>query len=362
MAANTPISTLSTRTYDEILSTTTPPISNDENDNIISIDYDLTNFLLFLFPFYLLAILFNFLSIYSILIAKVYRQYLSNVLLTVVCIGSLLNVHGQMYLILLRWSNNSASSQLCSSSYYLRDSGSMLIHTHIFLLTIERILANLKKHPANLNNNLIQKMHFFLISISFISIILSLTVPIYTLKHSNFSPFDGLCIPSDILGYEKYLHWIYYGFGHSLLWLSLLVLSLFLFRRRTISYSSLIPMNRIVLFIGALSCMNVLIQTLFDDIVGIGNERPLKTMDNPSQKLYYLMNFRDWIGVMQKILIGLAFFLYRPEIRLWFMESMSKFRTNKKELVTPQMLDIRNDLEENYDQIDDGNLQFRTDT
>jgi hypothetical protein len=120
-------------------------------------------------------------------------------------------------------------------------------------------------------------------------------------------------------------------------------------------------MNRIILLIGLLSCINILIQTLFDDIIGFGNERPLSKQNNPSQKLIYLMNLRDFVCIIQKILIGLAFFLFRPEIRLWFMESMKKFQPNKKEPITPQMLEIRSDSEENYDVIDDGNIQFRSD-
>jgi hypothetical protein len=357
MATIAPLITSTTQHYDEILATTTP-IPADDTDNITQLVYDLTNFLLFLFPLYIFAILFNFLSIYSILIAKIYRRYLSNVLLAVICIGSLFNVHGQMFLILLRWTNNSQSNQLCSSSYYLRDSGSILIHTHILLLAFERILSNLKKNPTNLNNNLIQKAHFLLIIISLISIILSFTIPIYTYKHSSFSSSYGLCIPLDPKSYKKYLNWIYYGFGHPFLWLSFVILIVFLFRKTTISYSTLIPMNRIILFISLLSCVNILIQTLFDDIIGMGNERPLSIQDNLSKKLFYLMNLRDFICIIQKVLIGLAFFLFRPEIRLWFMESMKQFQSNKKEIVTPQTLEIRNDTE---DEIDDGNIQFRAD-
>ena len=347
--------------YDEILATTTVPIPTDDTDNIIQVDYDLTNFLLFLFPLYVFAILFNFLSVYSILIAKIYRQYLSHVLLAVICIGSLFNVHGQMFLVLLRWTNNSQSNQLCSSSYYLRDSGSILIHTHIFILIFECILSNIKKSPKYFNNNLIQRFHLLLISFSLISILLSLTIPIFIFKHSSFASFDGLCIPNDIGAYKKYLNWIYYGFGYPFLWLPLIIHIVFHFRKTTITYSTLIPMNRIVLFIVLLSCIDIIFQTVFDDIVGFGNERPLSKETNPSQKLICLMNLRDSICIIQKVFIGLAFFLFRPEIRLWFMESMKKFQPNKKEVVTPQMLEIRNDSEENYDTIDDGNIQFRSD-
>lgn len=359
MATTTPIVTLTRESTDEILSLTTA-LSSDDTDKLLEINFDLTNYLLFIFPLYIFAILFNFLTIYSIFMAKIYRQYLSNILLSVISIGSLINIHGQMFLILLRWTNNSLSNQLCSSSFYLRDSGSILIHTHILLLTFERILAYLKKQPTNIHNNLIQKAHFFLIIISLISIILSLTIPIYTLKHSKFSTTAGLCISLDIISYKKYLNWIYYGFGHPLLWLSSIIIIVFLFRK-TINYSTLIPMNRILLIISLFSFLNILIQTLFDDIIGIGNDRPISIKDVPNETMIYLMNFRDLICIIHKILIGLVFFRFRPEIRLWLYESMKTFQTNKKETLTPQMLDIRNDLDENYDQIDDGNLHFRAD-
>jgi hypothetical protein len=120
-------------------------------------------------------------------------------------------------------------------------------------------------------------------------------------------------------------------------------------------------MNRIILIIGLFSCINILIQTLFDDIIGIGNKRPINVDDSLSQKMFYLMNLRDFICIIHKIIIGILFFLFRPEIRLWLYESMKKFQTDKKEVVTPQMLDIRNELDENYDEIDDGNLRFRAD-
>jgi hypothetical protein len=120
-------------------------------------------------------------------------------------------------------------------------------------------------------------------------------------------------------------------------------------------------MNRIILIISLFSCINILIQTLFDDIIGIGNNRPISIKDRSSQKMFYLMNLRDFICVIHKMLIGLLFFLFRPEIRLWLYESMKKFQSNKKEVITPQMLDIRSELDDNYDEIDDGNLHFRAD-
>ena len=348
------------KAYDEILST-------NNTDVILSSEYDLTNFLLILFPFYLIGILCNFLAIYSILIARIYRQYLSNVLLAVISIGSLLNAHGQMFLVLLRWANSPDSIQLCSSSYYLRDSGLILIHTHIFILAIERILANLKKNPANRNNNLLQRAHLVLIALSLISIILSLTIPIYIMKDSTFTSMNRFCVPPDVaynrnyLNYKFYLHWIYYGFGHPLLWLGLIILLVFLFRRTTISYSTLIPMNQMILFISFFSCVNILFETLFNDVIGINSQR-LSTMDDsPSEKFFYLMNFRDWFGMMEKICIGLAFFIFRPEIRQWMKESIETFRSNPKEVLTPQRLDIRSEADEIYDDTSDGNLQFRAD-
>jgi hypothetical protein len=348
--------------FDEALTTSVPISTTVVIDKSVPIDYDLTNYLLIIFPLYMCAVLFNFLSIYSILIAKIYRQYLSNVLLAGICIGALINVHGQMFLILVRWTNTALSNQLCSSSIYLRDSGSILIHTHILILAFERILANLKKHPTSVHNNLIQKAHFFLITMSLISIILSLTVPIYTLTHSVFLPLGGLCMPLDTASYTKYFNWIYYGLGHPFLWSSCLILSIYLFRRTTISYSTLIPMNRIIFIISLFSCFNLLIRTLFDDMIGIGDERPFKTKENPPGKMILIMNIRDFISVIHKILIGLLFFLFRPEIRLWLYESMRKFQLNKKENVAPQMLDIRTELDDNYHETDDGNLHFRTDS
>ncbi|CAF1273534.1 unnamed protein product [Adineta steineri] len=363
MVTTTPILPTSTVSYDEILSTAAVPISStDTITEILSNDYDLTTYLLIIFPFYVCAVLFNFLSIYSILIAKIYRQYLSNVLLAVICVGALFNVHGQMFLILLRWTNDSASNQLCSSSIYLRDSGSILIHTHILLLTFERILANIKKSPANLNNNLIQRAHLFLITMSLISIILSLTVTIYTFTHSNFSSFAGLCIPTNLISYQKYFDWIYFGFGHPFVWLSCLLLGIYFSRKTTISYTTLIPMNRIIFIISISSCFNLLLRTLFDDSIGIGDERPLDINVVPSKSVFYIMNLRDFISIIDKLLIGLLFFLFRPEIRLWLIESMKKFQSNKKETLSPQMLDIRNELDDNYNETDDGNLQFRADT
>lgn len=346
--------------YDETLST-------NNTDSIVPSNYDLTNFLLLLFPFYFIAILCNFLAIYSILIARIYRQYLSNVLLAIISIGSLLNAHGQMFLVLLRWANGSDSTQLCSSSYYIRDSGLILIHTHIFILAVERILANLKKHPANQTNTIVQRAHLFLLVLSLISIILALTIPIYTVKSSSFFSVNRFCVPADLesntqyMKYKTYLNWIYYACGHPLLWLSLIILVIFLFRRTTITYSTLIPMNQMILLISLFSCINIVIQTLFDDVIGINSEQLMTIEDNPPMKLFYWMNFRDWFGMIEKICIGIVFFLFRPEIRQWLKESFEAFRSNPKEVLTPQRLDIRNESEENYDESNEGNLQFRAD-
>ncbi|CAF2495613.1 unnamed protein product [Rotaria sp. Silwood2] len=360
MATTTPILISSTASYDEILSTTIP-VSADYTNKLSKIDNSLTNYLLIVFPLYICAILFNFLSIYSILLAKVYRQYLSNVLLAVICIGALINLHGLMFLILLRWTKNAASDQLCSSSIYLRDTGSILIHTHIILLAFERILANLKKHPTNLNNKPIQRAHLFLITISLISIILSLTVPIYAFTHSSFSSANGFCTPTQIASYKKYLSWIYYGFGHPFVWSSCILLSLFFIRKTTISYSTLIPMNRIIVIISFSACINLLISTLFDDIIGIGDNDVSTELDESSGTMLLLMNMRDFISIIDKILIGLLFFLFRPEIRLWLCESMKKFQLSKNETVIPQMLDIRSVIDDNYNETDDGNIHLPAD-
>ncbi|CAF4673769.1 unnamed protein product [Rotaria sp. Silwood1] len=358
MATTTP--SLTSPTYDEILSTTSP-VSTDDPNKASEIDKSVTNYLLFIFPLYVCAILLNFLSIYSILLAKIFRQYLSNVLLTVICIGALINLHGLMFLILLRWTHDAASSRICSSSMYLRDTGSILIYTHVLLLAFERILANLKKHPTNLNNKLIQRAHLFLITMSLISIILSLTIPIYTFSQSSFTSMNGLCTPTQIGSYRKYLKWIYYGFGHPFVWSSCILLSIFLIRKTTISYSTLIPMNRIILIISYSSCINLLISTLFDDLIGINDNEIKYTIDQSAETVLFLMNLRDFISIIDKILIGLLFFLFRPEIRLWLYESMKKFQLNKNEPVIPQMLDIRNVIDDNYHETDDGNLHPPTD-
>jgi hypothetical protein len=73
------------------------------------------------------------------------------------------------------------------------------------------------------------------------------------------------------------------------------------------------------------------------------------------------MNLRDFISVIDKLLIGLVFFLFRPEIRLWLYESIRKFQSTTKETLVPQMLDIRNELDDNCPETDDGNLHFRAD-
>ncbi|CAF1206586.1 unnamed protein product [Adineta ricciae] len=350
----------STKGYDEILSTTTADLDTNDKDTAQNSN-DLTAYLLVVFPFYTLALLFNFLTIYSILIGKIYRQYLSNVVLAVICIGALLNVDGHMYLILLRWTTSSTSDQLCSSSIYLRDSGSILIYTHIFILALERILANLKKQPRSIHNPLLQKAHLFLILVSFISMILAFTVPIYTFTHSNFSESYGLCIPVDDKAYKMYINWIYFGFGHPFVWLSCILLGIFLWRNSAKSYSTLIPMNRIILIINVFSCVNLLIRTLFDDLIGVAGKRSSNDDVPLSSKIIYTMNLRDFISIFVNLLIGLVFFVFRPEIRAWLYESMKRFQGNVNVTVTPQRLDIRNELDDNFPETDDGNLHFRSD-
>lgn len=351
----------STKVYDEILSTA-PADPDTTSEAIPQNTNDITTYLLVVFLFYVLALLFNFLTIYSILIGKIYRQYLSNVILAVICIGALLNVDGHMYLILLRWTNSSVSDQLCSSSIYLRDSGSILIYTHIFLLVLERILAKLKKQPRSVHNPLLQKAHLFLILMSFISMILAFTIPIYTFTHSNFSEESSLCLPTDSKAYRMYINWIYFGFGHPFVWLSCILLGIFLWRSSTTSYSTLIPMNRMVLIINVFSCVNLLIRTLFDDLIGVGDKPSSDGGQSLSNKMIYIMNLRDFISIFVNLLIGLVFFVFRPEIRAWLYESMKRFQGNINVPVTPQRLDIRNELDDNFPETDDGDLHFRSDT
>lgn len=361
--ANNKVASMTTTLNIGDVSLTSTKVPHDDKDPFIKTDNTITNFVLAIFPLYTCAILLNFLSIYSILMAKVYRQYLSNILLSVICIGALINLHGEIFLILLRWTNDaSLGSALCSTSTYLRDCGSIIIYMHILLLSFERILANLKKQPANLNKPLFQKAHFFIITISLISIILSFTVPIYTLKTTTFATKNGLCTPFYINSYKKYILWIYYGFGYPFVWMGCLLLSLFLLRKATTSYSSLIPMNKIILIIGLSSCASLFIQTLFDDILGIKSKSVADRTNNSLRDIFFFMNLRDFISIIDKILIGLVFFLFRPEIRLWILESMKKFQSNKNEAVTPQMLDIRTELDDNFNETDDGNIHFPADT
>ena len=359
MASRTAAAISTSTKYDEILSTSTLVPSTNGTDSPPDLFYDFTNLLLILFPVYVCAILLNLLSIYTILTTKVYRQYLSHVLWAVVCIGALINAHGSMFLILSRWSSASDSDVLCSTSLYLRDSGSVLIHMHIFLLACERVLATLRKQPGNTNNNLIQKAHLFLIGLSFVSIILALTVPIYTLQHSEFASFHGFCVPNEIGFYRNYFNWIFYGFGHAYLWLAGLLLAVFFLRRTTVTYATLMPMNRLIFVMSAASCVNLLIGTLFEDTIGVGEDRPIDTDDPVKPKIHQQMNLRDFVSIVHKLLVGSAFYLFRPEIRQWLCETRKRFQGNQKEVIAPQMLDIRNEAD---DELDDGNLQFRTDS
>ena len=93
-------------------------------------------------------------------------------------------------------------------------------------------------------------------------------------------------------------------------------------------------------------------------MVGVGDERPLSPVDMISNTTFYTMNLRDFISVVHKVIIGLLFFVCRPEIRQWLSESIRRFQTEKKEAMVPQMLDVRSEL----DDADDGDLQFRTDS
>ena len=353
--------TSTTLRYDEILSDAnfynmSPQtiLFYNESENEIEWDSALTTFLLFIFPLYVCAILLNFLTIYLILTAKIYRQYLSNLFLVIICIGTLINIHGQIFLILLRWANDLSSTQLCSSSFYLRDSGFILIHTHILLLVLERIFTNLKKHPTNQNNQYIQNAHYLLIILSLINILFSITVPIYIFNHSSFSSLDGLCLSEDISSYRIYLNWLFYCFGHLFVWSSSILLILFFVHKKTISYLTLIPMNIIILIISLSSCINLLTGTLLDDMIGIGRNEPTKQIDVTSKQTYILMNSRDFISIVHKLIIGILFFVCRPEIRRWLYKS---FQMKQKNVIIPQMLHIRT---EHHDETDDGNLHFRS--
>ena len=359
--ATTTIQLLSTTSVDEILSTSSPlpAIANATKANT----YDLTTFLLFLYPFYVCAMIFNLLSIYLILTSAAYRQYLSNVLLAVICIGAMINAHGQMFLVLQRWTNESVSNQLCSNSIYLRDAGSILIYLHVFILACERIIANLKKQPKFLHQPVIQRAHLFLILLSLISIVLAFTVPIFSLKHRFFSESNGLCVPIELDSYRKYFKWLFYGLGHPFVWLSAIFLGAFLLHRTTISYSTLVPMNRMIVVVSLLTCFNLFIGNLFDDHLSLGigqvvNDAPLIPIS-----LSYRMNFRDLVSILHKLIIGLVFFVFRPEIRSWLSDSIGRFRAANKETVMPQMLEIRSEIDDGFNENDpDGNIQFRTTT
>lgn len=359
MDKTTPSSSASTTSYDLILSTL-PPEWNTTQPPDPATDFDLTTYVLAVFPFYTAGLAFNLLSIYSILIAKVYRQYLSHVLLAVICIGAVLHGHGLMFLILLRWTSNSATSEPCASSIYCRDAGALLMHTHALLAAIERILAYLRKQPNNLHRPGMQRAHLLLIAMSVVSIILAFTVPIFAFTHS-FSFLGGACLPIDVAAHGKYLLWIYFGFGHPFVWSACLLLAVFLLRATTSSYSTLAPMNRIVLTLSVCSAINVVIRTLLDHVIGLHSEQISVDNSTLPRKLIKQMNLRDAISLLYVLVVGVLFFLFRPEIRQWLGESAQRFQAARKEVVSPQTLEIRGELDDRFAENDDGDLHFRAD-
>jgi hypothetical protein len=196
------------------------------------------------------------------------------------------------------------------------------------------------------------------------SMILSFTVPIYIFRYTLISGLNDLCIPTNLSSYKNYSNWIHFGFGHPYVWLSSFLLIMFFFvRRTTVSYSTLIPMNRLIFLISSISCLNLLSATLFDDVIGIGDRRALYFSLDVSSMNFYLMNLRDFLSVIHKTIIGLVFFLFRPEIRLWLCESMQRFQVQNKKPIKAQALDTHNVLDDAYHEPDDDEpIQFRTDS
>ena len=271
----------------------------------------------------------------------------------------MINGHGQMFLILQRWTNESVSNKLCSNSIYLRDSGLILIYLNIFILSCERILANLKKQRKFFDQPIVQRANLCLIGLSLISIVLAFTIPIYSLRNPFFSESNGLCIPIEMDSYRNYFKWIFYGFGHPFVWISTIFLLTFLFHRSTISFSTLIPMNRMIVVVSLVTGLNLVIGTILDDHLGLNVEKLVTDVQFIPAELSFRMNFRDFLSILHKFIIGLVFLLFRPEIRLWFVDSLNKFRVENKEMLTPQMLQIDDGFNENDLE---GNIQFRTST
>ncbi|CAF0756994.1 unnamed protein product [Didymodactylos carnosus] len=343
----------------EIVSTVIVPSDNSDYQPIY-IDDELTTYLIFLFPIYMLAIILNTLSIYYILITKIYRQYLSNIFLVCINISSIFSIHGHIFLVLLRWTNNSSSNHLCSISIYTRDSGFIWFNIQILLLTIERITSNLKY--KNENNH---RIKLFLILMTFISFILSITIPIYSLKQS-YIPFDGLCIPTNINTYTKYSQWLYYGFGHPFLWSSVILLFFFylgLLKRPNLFKNSinLKYANNATFFLTISTCVCLFIFTIFNDYIGIGQS--LIASQNVSNKRFNIMNVRDFIIVIHKVIIGSTLFLTRRELRTWFYDYFIKCQFLHEGTIhqQPQIFDIKKDIQDDdyHDSIVEANSSNR---
>ena len=62
------------------------------------------------------------------------------------------------------------------------------------------------------------------------------------------------------------------------------------------------PMNKIILIISLSSCINLIIQTLFDDTVGIGDKDSSDVGDKSTDKMFHFMNLRDFISIIEEFL------------------------------------------------------------
>lgn len=315
---------------------------------------DTTLFILFLYPFYVGAILSNLLTIFMIFTSKIYRQYLCNILIAIISIGALMNAHGIIFIALLRWGDTSDLNILCSISSYFRDTGSILVYTHILIIASERILANIKKNPGLLNNEIVQNGHLALIALSLIAIASALFIPTSILRLITTSNFNVFCSPKPGETYSIYLKVIYYGFGYPCLIISVFGLVLFFTRRTTASYSDLTPINKMSMFISLVSCCCLLMSSIINGTVDEQTSEREEAI-----RTDYLLNIRDFCLIIEKYIIGIAFFGFRPEIRDWLVESLLKFRFEKRQEVLPQMLEIRGEVDDNICETDDGNLEFR---